>query len=200
MKEAGWALVAVAAMALMGGMMIDVSVTTPYIPGGAYTPSVAPQSVANIHKMHVQSLVIQGSFVAFLAGIVLVGCGTIADRLGPPRGAEAGGSNGTVSGAAVAEASSEPTEPAAPREPNALEAGSSKEVAGIMMFLFGLFIVIGIIVVIANVATGGSGSSSDANNTIDLNVMDTDVFNTTDINATIEEADRALREAENALR
>ncbi|HEY0011541.1 MAG TPA: hypothetical protein VGB79_01665 [Allosphingosinicella sp.] len=199
MKEAGWALVAIAALALMGGLMIDVSVTTAYVPGTAYTPSIPSQEIANIHKLHIQSLVVHGSFFAFLAGIVLVGCGTIAERLGEPHAAEAGAATG-VGGGGVTEPRSSPTEPETPPEPNAAEAASSNEVAGIVMFLVALFVVIGIIVVFANISTGGSGTSSDANNVADLNVMGTDVFNTTDLNSVIQEAEQAERDAANALR
>ncbi|HEY0011425.1 MAG TPA: hypothetical protein VGB79_01070 [Allosphingosinicella sp.] len=201
MKEAGWALVAVAALALVGGMMIDVSVATPAVPGGAYTPYVPSQEVANLHKMHIQALVVQGAFVTFLAGIVLVGCGTVAERLGVPRAPEdvanTGLPTGTAAGTDAASHTSEAGDLPTQRAPDAAEEEPPNELAGVVLFVVVVLAAVGVILAIAGAASGGASSRAD--NVIDLNAIGTDVFNTTDINTLLLDAEEAERAAANAL-
>jgi hypothetical protein len=81
MKEGGWALIVLGIIALLIGAMMDVSVAIgsygssgTYLPGGGYLPPV-PSSVANIHKMHIQALVIQGGLAVILCGVILTAAG-----------------------------------------------------------------------------------------------------------------------------
>ena len=80
MKEGGWALVILGLLLVAAGMIIDVSVNLGYVPGDSYLPGM-PREVANLHKMHIQALVIQGGLAAFLGGMVAIGSGAIVDAL-----------------------------------------------------------------------------------------------------------------------
>jgi hypothetical protein len=86
MKESGLALAIVGVIVLIFGALIDVSVSTSSISGDPYVPSIPSQSIANLYKMHLQSLVVHGGFFAILTGAVLAGCGAVAERLAPPSG------------------------------------------------------------------------------------------------------------------
>jgi hypothetical protein len=71
MKDAGLGLIIVGLLAIVGGFFITVSRSIGYPVG----------EVANLHAMHVQSLVFHGGFFAFLSGAVLFAGGSIVNAL-----------------------------------------------------------------------------------------------------------------------
>jgi hypothetical protein len=188
MKEAGWALIVIAGLTLLFGLLIDVSVTTPYIPGGAYAPSVPSQQVANIHKMHIQELVVQGSFFMFLSGVVLIGCGAIVGRLegGGERSSDDAGISASSDrldariGPAAAE--SEGRDGSDP---------SSKDVIGALVFMAAIIVIGGGLVAVFAPDQGTGGIPN----------VDTDVFNadTENLDNIAAESERLAREAANLV-
>jgi hypothetical protein len=121
MKETGAALLVFAFIILLVGLGMDVTVTTPSVPGsyvgGIYTPSIPSQEVANVYALHNRSLVVHGAFAVFIAGVLLVGLGFVADRLHGGGGAPAAGLTIPVDAAAPAADSGGSPPSAAPAAP-----------------------------------------------------------------------------------
>jgi hypothetical protein len=81
MKQAGFFLVGVGILLLIGAFFVDVSRQIDYMPSlGPYTSSF-PREVANVHAMHIQALVVHGGLAAIIAGIIAIGFGTLDERL-----------------------------------------------------------------------------------------------------------------------
>ena len=86
MRETGWLLICLGVIAAVVGAALDDTVSTSYLggashmPGGGYLPPM-PSSVANLQKMHIQALVIQGGFVAILCGTMLAAAAAIVDAM-----------------------------------------------------------------------------------------------------------------------
>ena len=82
MKEAGWGLVVLGLCALFGAFLfVDVTRDIGYIPYASdYLPRM-PQSVANVHAMHIQSLVFHAGLFSFLAGVILIATATIDEAI-----------------------------------------------------------------------------------------------------------------------
>lgn len=72
MKEAGVGLMGLSLMMIVVGFLVSVSRSTGY------------GEVANLHAMHVQGLVFQGGFFAFLAGAILYAGGAINESIRAP--------------------------------------------------------------------------------------------------------------------
>ena len=71
MKDAGIGLIGIAFLAIIGAFFVKVGRSVGYPVG----------EVANLHAMHVQALVFQAGFVAFLAGVVLYAGGSINESI-----------------------------------------------------------------------------------------------------------------------
>lgn len=80
MKVGGWALAVLGVLLIVIGLTIEVGVRVGYVPSSPYLPS-PPSQVANLHKMHIQALVIQGGFAAMICGSILGAAGVVIDAL-----------------------------------------------------------------------------------------------------------------------
>jgi hypothetical protein len=80
MKESGWALVGLGVLLLIGSLFVDVSRSVGYVPSGLGYGF--PREVANIHAMHIQSLIFHGGLAAILAGTITIGFGEVVEILG----------------------------------------------------------------------------------------------------------------------
>lgn len=77
MKALGNLLMAVGVVAILVGIfLIDVTVDVSRFSSDLIT---VPTNVANLHAMHIQSLVIHGGFASFIAGVIALGFGTIEE-------------------------------------------------------------------------------------------------------------------------
>jgi hypothetical protein len=163
MREAGWGLICLGLLALVGAFLfVDVSReigTLPY--ASEYLPGM-PRSVANVHAMHIQSLVFHTGLASFLAGVICIGAATIDEairRNDPKPDATTPVTPQTTSAtseeiaAAAAYMESAESEPEVPT-------------GGWLGVAVATVIIIGLIVVFA-VSSGGSPTSSiSANNAI----------------------------------
>jgi hypothetical protein len=91
MKESGWALVSLGVLLLLGALLVDVSVDVGYIPPNPYLPS-APREVANLHAMHVQSLIVQGGLASIICGVITIGFGSVVEAIREGRQADSAAS------------------------------------------------------------------------------------------------------------
>lgn len=83
MKEGGWGLVGLGTVLLgIAIFAVDVSIDIGYVPSAnPYIPSM-PREVANLHAMHIQSLLVHAGIGSIICGTIAIGFGTIEDRFG----------------------------------------------------------------------------------------------------------------------
>ncbi|HEX9931391.1 MAG TPA: hypothetical protein VGB08_00950 [Allosphingosinicella sp.] len=185
MKEWGAGLVAVGIVIVVFGALIDISVTAPYVSGGGYMPSIPSHTVANVHKMHVQSLVVHGGYFTAMAGVILVACGAIADRLETPRTSAPDLPAPIPSAAAAAPDEQEPSSRGddAPGNVAPMPAGmTSSEWPALAGY------VVGTIILIALIATFSQGGGVQSSEPVDMNA----------VNQSLSDADNTLRELNEA--
>lgn len=84
MRALGVLLLLVSGFLLLIGFNTDVSVSTSY--SGSVLGVSLPTEVANIHGMHIQALLFQAAFFAFLAAVISFGFATLGEKLDPTRG------------------------------------------------------------------------------------------------------------------
>lgn len=82
MREAGLGLIGLGLIAILGAFLfVDVSREIGYLPyASEYLPRM-PREVANVHAMHIQSLVFHGGLISFLAGVVSIAAATIDEAI-----------------------------------------------------------------------------------------------------------------------
>ena len=195
MKESGAALIVAAFIILLVALGMDVTVRTPSIPvsygSGVYTPSIPSQEVVNLQALHNQSLVVHGAFVAFLAGVLLVGLGFAADRLhGQPEASNKTAADGEASFASGGEGDQSSTATASPSPPAYADPGpiTPREWA-----MLGGGIVILLVIVIAMVVLSKPDPSSSGFGT---NLGATNGLTDAEINRILDEANETIRNAE----
>jgi hypothetical protein len=201
MKEGGWTLALIGVIVAIIGTMIDVSVTVPYAPDlsqpyGSYLPRPATE-VANLHKMHIQALVIQTGFALFIGGIVLGAAGAVRDALLEGRNPAAEERS--------ASAKAEP-QPGPAREPASIYqpgAGTSDEPDGVLKWIVGIAVVVFLtVVVIALIASSRQTSAPAAGGNLLVetqNVLDRPGSAMDEINAAAADAQNDLDAASNEL-
>jgi len=82
MREIGWLLISVGLLAVVGAFLfVDVSREVGYVPYASdYLPRV-PREVANVHAMHIQSLIFHGGLASTLGGIICLVGAAIEDAI-----------------------------------------------------------------------------------------------------------------------
>jgi hypothetical protein len=162
MKEGGWILIILGVIAVAIGALMDVSVATSYygsgstyLPGGTYLPPV-PGSVANIHKMHIQALVIQGGFAAILCGVLLACAGAIVDAIREGR-------DPPSDSALPAAVSSPQPVPEVRHEADLPQEPDTQRDDNVLAWIIGVAIAIFVVVILAAVISS-SGRAPAANN------------------------------------
>lgn len=76
MKSNGAVLMMFGVLTVFGAFLINTSVPT-------YSVGLGMSEIANLERMHEQSLVVQIGLALFLGGCVLFGCGAVQERLSP---------------------------------------------------------------------------------------------------------------------
>lgn len=150
MKEAGSGLMILGGLAILGGFFVNVSRSVGYPVG----------EIANLHAMHVQALIFQGGFFAFLSGVVLYAGGAINESI------QAGPGNEKPKSAPEPIAAAALDEAVSPDDAEtAINANGQWTIALVGIGLF-------LILVLAAIVAGSSRPPvPTADNAIDMNIM-----------------------------